>query len=68
MFLLWYDDNPRKTTASKIAEGLAWYRQRFDRDATVVVVCEAERIEHPLVEVQTAQYVRRNNYWIGQKE
>ena len=65
MFLGWFDDNAKKTTADKIAEAMAAYVARFRTQPSVVLVNEAERIDVPGVTVRSEAYIRKNNYWVG---
>jgi len=64
-YLLWFDDTPRRTSADKIAAGIAAYRERFGTAPAVVLTHEDERVDVGGVEVRSEGYVRRNNFWIG---
>lgn len=65
-YLLWYDDNPRRTAAEKIAGGVGAYRARFGAAPSVVLVNEQDRTAVAGIEVRVEGYVRRNNFWIGE--
>jgi hypothetical protein len=65
MYLGWFDDNPKKTTAMKIAEAIDAYHQRFHTAPNVVLVNEAEKIDVAGVNVRSETYIRRNNFWVG---
>ena len=68
MFLLWFDDNPKRTPAEKIAAALEAYRARFGARATVVLTNEAERCPVAGVEVRSEGYILKSNFWIGMVE
>jgi hypothetical protein len=65
MYLGWYDDNGKKTTAEKIAEACAAYVTRFGTRPNIVLVNEAERVEVEGLTIRVEKYIRRNNFWIG---
>lgn len=65
-FLMWYDDNPKLATKHKIAAAIEAYIQRFDGlQPNLVLVNEAELVQHDGVEVRGVTTVRRNNVWVG---
>ncbi len=65
MYLWWFDDNPKKTAASKIEEAVAAYCERSHTRPNVVLVNEADRAEIGGVTVRSESYIRRNNFWVG---
>ena len=68
MYLEWWDDNPKKTTAAKIAEAIAAYVARFQARPAEVLACELDRGELREVDgvpVRSAANVRRHNVWVG---
>lgn len=65
MFLMWYDDNPKKPTQQKIAEAVARYQERFQSAPNTVLTNEAERIAVDGMVVRSAGYIRRSNFWVG---
>ena len=65
MYLFWYDDSTKKTTALKIQEAIAAYTNRFKSRPNVVLVNEADRAEIKGVQVRSEGYIRRNNFWVG---
>ena len=67
MYLCWYDDNPKHTTASKIAAAMQAYEDRFHARPNVVLTNEAEQIAVDGVQVRSEGYVRRNNFWVGRE-
>ena len=71
-FLMWMDDQPKRTLAQKVADARAAYRQRFGCEATLILVSsdDAEQLTGlgvvDGVEVRVAANVRRNIVWAGQ--
>lgn len=65
LYLGWFDDSPKKTTATKIDEAIAAYVARFQARPTVVLVNDADRVDIVGVDVRSESYIRRNNFWIG---
>jgi hypothetical protein len=71
MYLFWYDDTAKKATTRKIEEAIAAYEGRFRSKPNIVLVNETERSEAGLTAmggcaVQSENYIRRNNYWVGE--
>lgn len=65
MYLGWFDDNPKKSAALKIAEAIDAYVDRFKTRPNVVLVNEADRAEIKGVLIRAEGYIRRNNFWVG---
>lgn len=66
MFLGWFDDNAKKTTAEKVNEAIAAYVVRFGTRPNIVLVNEADRVvEVQGMKVRSESYIRRNNFWVG---
>ena len=65
MFLLWFDDTPRRAPAEKIAAAIDAYQRRFGRAPNVVLTNDADRVEVMGMTVRSEGYIRRNNFWIG---
>lgn len=66
MYLGWFDDNPKKATATKIDEAIAVYVARFGTRPNVVLVNKDELHERADgITVRAETYIRRNNYWAG---
>ncbi len=65
MFLLWYDDTKKKPTEEKILEGIERYVQRFGARPNLCLVHPEEVVQARGIAIRGAEYVRRNNYWIG---
>jgi hypothetical protein len=65
MYLGWFDDNPKKTAATKIDEAIAAYVNRFKHRPSIVLTNEADRVDVTGVTVRSEGYIRRNNFWVG---
>ena len=69
MFLVWYDDDRRKTASDKIAEAIAAYEKRMGGRANVVLVHADEVGEVPAtVRVRPLPYIQRSNFYVGVEE
>lgn len=69
MYMMWFDDNAKKPTSTKIAEAIAAYKRHFKTQPNVVLVNAAEApCEVAGASVRVASYVRRHNYWVGIEE
>jgi hypothetical protein len=69
MYIMWYDDNPKRTFAQRIADACEAYKARMGTPATLVLLNdeEAPLAEAPAgVRLQPTSTVRRNTYWAGQ--
>lgn len=64
MWIIWFDDS-KKSAAQKIAAGCAAYRERYDVDATQVLVNEVDFTVVPGIQVEPRATVRPNNFWVG---
>jgi hypothetical protein len=67
MYLGWYDDNPKHTTAQKIAEACQAYTERFGVRPNLVLVNRDELCEVAGITVRSEGYIRRNNYWVARE-
>jgi hypothetical protein len=65
MYLMWFDDNNKKSVAQKIAEGAAAYAERMGYAPTVAITSEGERCEVEGLQVVARGYVRPHNFWLG---
>ena len=64
-YLGWFDDNPKKPSAAKIAEACAAYRARFGIAPTVILCNELDLAVVDGVRIEARPYVRRFNFWAG---
>ena len=66
MFLMWFDDDRKKSVSEKIATALAVYEDRFHVRANVVLVNAADVGEAPpAVTVRPQPYIQRSNFYVG---
>jgi hypothetical protein len=64
-YLMWYDDNPKVPLGEKIDEAVEAYTRRFAISPNIVLVNENDLTESAAVLVRSAEFVRRNNFWVG---
>jgi hypothetical protein len=66
MFLMWFDDDRKKTSSEKIAEALAAYERRMGSRANLVLVHTEEVGDAPAsVEVRPQPFIARSNFYVG---
>lgn len=65
MYLLWYCDNPKKSTVMRIDEAIAAYRERFHTSPNIVLMNRDELVEIKGVTTRAESYIRKFNYWVG---
>jgi hypothetical protein len=69
MFLMWFDDDRKKSVDEKISEALAAYERRFRAHPNVVLVNVAEVGEAPApVRVRSEPFIRRSTFYVGIEE
>lgn len=71
LYLGWFDDNPKRAIADRIADGRAAYLERFGVAPKVVILNEShrdDRIEVANMIVLFKPFIRRNNYWFGMSD
>lgn len=61
MYLCWFDDNPKRPLADKIAAAAEAFTLRFHVAPSVILVNEADA--HPTATV--SPLVRKNNFYVG---
>ena len=67
-YLGWFDDNPKKNAATKIAEAADAYFDRYGITPNVVLVNEADATaDSGGIVVHVQGYIRRNNFWVAWK-
>ena len=68
-YLVWFDDDRRKTTGAKIEEAVAAYERRTGRYPNVVLINEQDRIDTPLkVRLRPLSYIRPSNFYVGYED
>ncbi|MGQ9547113.1 MAG: hypothetical protein ACUVSY_00130 [Roseiflexus sp.] len=65
MYMMWFDDNTRKSVARKIEEAVAAYMRHFKTRPNVVLVNAANQVHLPDIHVRICAYVQPNNFWVG---
>lgn len=69
--LLWYDDDPRRPLAQKVARAAARYRQRFGAVPNICYVhpsaLDAD-VQVGVVRVTASPTTLRHHFWIGWAE
>lgn len=65
MYLAWFDANPKKPTAQKIAEARERYVEKFGRKPLVCLVNPDDVITDSAVELRPLKHIGRNCFWIG---
>ncbi len=66
MFLMWFDDDRKKTSSMKIAEALAAYEKRMGSQANLVLVHNDELGEAPAsVQVRSQPFISPSNFYVG---
>lgn len=66
MYLVWFDDHPKRELRFKIIEAIDTYQNRFGKRPNVVLVNESQ-LSEPIegVNVTSRSYVRRHYFWVG---
>jgi hypothetical protein len=65
MYMMWFDDNAKKSPALKIEEAVAAYVRHFKRSPNIVLVNEADVESVNGIRIRSASYVRQHNFWVG---
>jgi hypothetical protein len=68
MFLGWFDDTPKKSTADKLAEAIERYEAKFGEAPDLCLVNERDVVVRDGLEVRAVEYVRPNHFWVGRSE
>lgn len=70
IFLMWMDDDRKRSLTQKIADACAAYQQRFGIAATVALISpdDGPAPSDALVSVQCRANVARNTIWAGRDE
>lgn len=65
LYMMWYDDDPKKGAADKIREAVAAYTARFTTTPSLVLVNEVDYASVAEVVVRSERTVQPNNFWVG---
>lgn len=70
--MLWYENDKGKTLEKRIAEAVAFYRQKYGLEPNLCMVHNGEAPEGQRwidgVEVKGSRSVLPNHYWVGVKQ
>ena len=69
IFLMCYDDHPKRALQAKVEEAIAAYQLRFERQPTLVLVNAqvAGEVQVPDVRIEGRVSIPRHNFWVGQE-
>jgi hypothetical protein len=69
--MLWFDNTPTKTLARKVQDAAAYYRNKYQRAATVCFVNPADMQDGLTavdgIAVKSNRSVMPNHFWMGQQ-
>lgn len=68
LYLVWYDESPKKTAIEKIGEAVAAYSARFPTPANLVLVNAIDNVAYAGLVVRAERTVQPNNFWVGYEE
>ena len=65
-YLVWFDDDRKKATESKLQEAMAAYERRFHKHPNVILINEQDRIESATgVRLRPLSYIQPSNFYVG---
>ncbi len=68
-YLVWFDDDRKKTTEFKLQEAVEAYERRFHKHPNVILVSEQDRFETAAgVRLRPLSYIRPSNFYVGFEE
>lgn len=68
-YLMWFDDDRKKTAGVKIEEAVAAYERRFRKHPNVVLLSEHDRPDTLTdVRLRPLPYIRPSNFYVGFEE
>ncbi|MDQ5825310.1 MAG: hypothetical protein M3441_14045 [Chloroflexota bacterium] len=65
MFLGWFDDTPKKSTADKLEEAVERYLAKFGEKPDLCLVNQKDATTYKGLDVRVVEYVRPNHFWVG---
>lgn len=69
LFLVWFDDTPKRSTAQKLEAAVSAYAVRFGTAPTLILVSEADAgATWPGAEVRVERRVGKDNFQLGRSE
>lgn len=68
-YLVWFDDDRKKSTEFKLQEAVEAYERRFHKHPNVILVSEQDRFEATSpVRLRPRSYIRPSNFYVGFEE
>lgn len=68
-YLVWFDDDRKKASATKIEEAVDAYARRTGRQPNVVLINERDRADSPVgIQLRTPSYVQPSYFYVGVEE
>jgi hypothetical protein len=67
LFLVWYDEDPKKPVSEKIAAAVAAYRVRFNNAPGLVLVNARDYVDVAGLLVRSERTVQPNTFWVGRE-
>ncbi len=68
-YLVWFDDDRKKTTEFKLKEAMDAYERRFHKHPNVILVSEQDRVETSTgIRLRPRSYIRPSNFYVGFEE
>src|SRR5690242_15118304 len=65
MYLVWYDDSPKKSVQEKIDEAIDRFQDRFGFAPDQCLVSDGLDVQHPHLTVRPVRYVRPHYFQVG---
>lgn len=68
-YMMWFDDDRKKSSVAKIEEAMNAYERRFQRHPNVVLVSEREHVDAGApVLLRPQSYIRPSHFYVGYEE
>lgn len=70
LFLVWYDEDSRRSVVEKIQNALAAYSKRFSVAGNLVLinVADSAELQGVEVEVRSERTVQPHHFWVGRSD
>lgn len=68
-YMMWFDDDRKKSATLKIEEAVTAYERRFNRPPNVVLVSEREEVDAAMpMQLRPQPFVRPSHFYVGYEE
>lgn len=67
LFLVWYDEDPKKPVSEKIAAAVDAYHVRFSSAPELVLVNVRDYVDFAGLLVRSERTVQPNTFWVGRE-